>query len=158
MFSQCYSKHFLTLVVTLRLCIQHFDITREHWSLFVHPGTHNVAVRGVEIHAMIGADPSEVLETVVSTNCLMQWARSRVLIIKTWTLTMVEEIQEILQAVHLTQPPPDENCVDWCILGVATLKGRGFLRERDLEEFRDWACRADVVRRQTSGAFQRIVS
>lgn len=107
------------------------------------------------MHAIIVGDPSEVLETVISPNRLMQWAHSRVLVIKTWAMTTVEEIQEILREVHLTQRPPDENCADWCVLGVARLQGAGFLREEELEEFRDWARRVAVVRRQTSGAFQR---
>ena len=154
-FSHAY-RHFLTSVVTLCLHIQYSDTTCKHWLLLVHLGTYNVAPgRGAEMHAMIVGDPSEVLETVISPNHLMQWVHSWVLVIKTWTMTTVEEIQEILCEVHLTQRPPDENCADWCILGVVRLQGIGFLREEELEEFRDWACRIAVVHRQTSRDFQR---
>lgn len=146
------------LVVTLRLRIRYFNTPREHWSLLVHPGTSDVTpvgLGGAEIHAVIGGDDRlAVLETLDVRNRLQEWAHSRVLVIKTLTMTTVKEIREILRAVKLNQPPPDQNCVDWCILGVEALKGAGFLRERDLEEFMEWVHRAPVIRRQTSGAFQ----
>ena len=123
--------------------------------IYPHEGALCVSHAYSKPFLMLVGNPSEVLETVISPNRLMQWAHTWVLVIKMWTMMTVEEVQEILLEVHLTQCPPDENSTDWCILGVARLQGTGFLREEELEEFRDWACRIAVVHRQTSGAFQR---
>jgi hypothetical protein len=108
--------------------------------------------KGFEVHAMIVRNGA-VLETVKQDRQLMEWKRSRVVVIKTWDGNSIGELVDVVAAVELTRLPPDQNCVDWCRLAVEELMSRGFLDGRDIKEFRELISNCEEIRTRTSGVF-----